>query len=74
MIDVRTGERFYDGRIIATCEVVIGGIIFRTDCASRAHAIELACRAARALGLDCEELSVEVGDAPSCAEVKPSAP
>lgn len=57
-IEVRTSERYeLEGphrnvRCIHIVEIVVGGIVFRTEAASMVHAFELALRTAKALGLE----------------------
>lgn len=60
-IEVRTAERYeLDGphrnvRRIHIVELIVGGIVFRTEAASMVHAFELALRTAKALGLEMPE-------------------
>lgn len=49
---IRTQEWRDRGEVVHVVELVVGGIIFRTEASSPVHAMELALRTARIIGLD----------------------
>lgn len=61
-LEVRTQQWPDRGGVpVHVVELVIGGIIFRTEAASAAHAMELAVRVARVLGMDLARDLIEAG-------------
>lgn len=50
-VAVRIAERTDEYGPYYVCEVVIGGVIFETPANDKAHALQLATRAARELGV-----------------------
>lgn len=50
-VEVRIAKRYDGWQDYYVCEVVIGGVIFDTPANDAAHAIQLAARTARELGI-----------------------